>query len=66
MYAPGVANSTPFVITPKYKVTNPTETEDATNATQAPATAPATETPAPDATTQPVEQPVPQATVPAN
>ncbi|SFI06007.1 Vancomycin resistance protein YoaR, contains peptidoglycan-binding and VanW domains [Pseudobutyrivibrio sp. OR37] len=59
-YAPGVANSTPFVITPKYKVTNPPENaQDGA----APAT-PETPTPAPDATTQPVpeEIPAPQAT----
>ncbi|MBO5616932.1 MAG: hypothetical protein J5901_01175, partial [Pseudobutyrivibrio sp.] len=65
VYAPGVANSTPFVITPKYKVTNPTDT-DTTTTTETPATAPVTETPAPDATTQPVEQPTPEAVSPAN
>ncbi len=59
-YAPGVANSTPFVITPKYKVTNPPENaQDGA----APAT-PEAPAPAPDATTQPVpeEIPAPQAT----
>ena len=68
VYAPGVANSTPFVITPKYKVTNPTDTDTTTTTTttEAPATAPVTETPAPDATTQPVEQPTPEAVSPAN
>ena len=30
-YAPGVANSTPFVITPKYSVTNPTTTTESTD-----------------------------------
>lgn len=48
-YAPGVANSTPFTITPKYQVTNPAPSTDTTNsapATEAPATeAPATQDP---------------------
>lgn len=46
-YAPGVANSTPFTITPKYQVTNQTTTNNSTT-NQAPATetAPATEAPA--------------------
>ena len=57
-YAPGVANSTPFVITPKYKITNPPEDTTATQATPAPAT-----TPVPDATAQPAA-PTPDAAAP--
>ena len=57
-YAPGVANSTPFVITPKYKITNPPEDTTATQATPAPAT-----TPVPDATAQPAA-PTPDAATP--
>lgn len=57
-YAPGVANSTPFVITPKYKITNPPEDANATQATPAPAT-----TPVPDATAQPAT-PTPDAAAP--
>jgi vancomycin resistance protein YoaR len=57
-YAPGVANSTPFVITPKYKITNPPEDTNATPATPAPAT-----TPVPDATAQPAT-PTPDAAAP--
>ena len=57
-YAPGVANSTPFVITPKYKITNPPEDANATQATPAPAT-----TPVPDATAQPAA-PTPDAATP--
>lgn len=57
-YAPGVANSTPFVITPKYKITNPPEDTTATQATTAPAT-----TPVPDATAQPAA-PTPDAAAP--
>ena len=57
-YAPGVANSTPFVITPKYKITNPPEDTNATQATPAPAT-----TPVPDATAQPAT-PTPDAAAP--
>lgn len=49
-YAPGVANSTPFVITPKYQVTNPQPTDEASPATEA---APA----APDTTAAPAEAP---------
>jgi hypothetical protein len=45
-YAPGVANSTPFVITPKYQITNPPETDTDTN-TEQPAAPESTETPAP-------------------
>ena len=51
-YAPGVANSTPFIITPKYQVTNPAPAEDAAPAAD-------TTTAAPEATTDP-------AAVPAN
>lgn len=43
VYAPGVANSTPFTITPKYQVTNPTTNTDQSTGTTA---APATEAPA--------------------
>lgn len=57
-YAPGVANSTPFVITPKYKITNPPEDTNTTQATPAPAT-----TPVPDATAQPAA-PTPDAAAP--
>ena len=57
-YAPGVANSTPFVITPKYKITNPPEDTNATQATPAPAT-----TPVPDATAQQTA-PTPDAATP--
>ena len=51
-YAPGVVNSTPFVITPKYQVTNPSSTgsQPAQPAEPAPAPAPA-ETTVPDTTT---------------
>ena len=58
-YAPGVANSTPFVITPKYSVTNPTTTESTDTQTQTQTqTQPTTEA-APEATA------VPEATVEA-
>ncbi|WP_051195146.1 VanW family protein [Pseudobutyrivibrio ruminis] len=64
-YAPGVANSTPFVITPKYKITNPPE-----DATSADGQAPAQEAaPAPDATTQqaaPALDAAPAVETPAN
>lgn len=43
-YAPGVANSTPFVIKPKYNVTNAESTTNTTTTTPA-TTAPAAETP---------------------
>ncbi len=49
-YAPGVANSTPFVITPKYSVTNPTTTETTDN-TNTTTPAPTTEVPATTDTT---------------
>ena len=58
-YAPGVANSTPFVITPKYQVTNPstdtnsdTSTDTSTESTQT--EAPAADTTLPDTTETPV------------
>ncbi|MBQ7147553.1 MAG: VanW family protein [Pseudobutyrivibrio sp.] len=56
-YAPGVANSTPFTITPKYQVTNQTTTTNQSTGT----TAPATQAPA---ETAPAEIPV-EATDPA-
>lgn len=40
-YAPGVANSTPYVITPKYQVTNPPEDSQNAADAAAPATQPA-------------------------
>lgn len=45
-YAPGVVNSTPYVITPKYSVTNASSTDSTTTDTAAPA-----ETTVPDTTT---------------
>jgi len=49
-YAPGVSNSTPFVITPKYQVTNPGNSNSQPAAPAQPAPAPA-ETTVPDTTT---------------
>ena len=49
-YAPGVSNSTPFVITPKYQVTNPGNSNSQPAAPAEPAQAPA-ETTVPDTTT---------------